>query len=143
MKAIAVIPGTPHRKGSNGKEAKGHTIIDSIIDLPATEMRSSSRGPGTKKYNITVYASSEKLGWPTTRVTRTALLKSIEDITLAEGTIRFRYTRSGTIRWPLIIVGVLLAIIVAYCMGSYRKAQQIGTSVPGPGRPINTETDSP
>ncbi len=52
-----------------------------------------SKGPGVKEYNITVYALSEEPKFGNQKVNRAELLKSIEKITLAEGTIRYKYER--------------------------------------------------
>jgi phosphatidylethanolamine-binding protein (PEBP) family uncharacterized protein len=68
-----------------------------------------SRGPGAKQYHITVYALSEMPRWRTSQITRADLLESIADITLAQGTLTFQYTRSGSKRWAT-IAGVFFAI---------------------------------
>lgn len=73
-----------------------------------------SRGPGTKEYHITVYALSEQPAWSSGAITRSELLNEIADITLAEGTLTFQYTRSGTSRWKMVIASVGLLSIVAY-----------------------------
>lgn len=52
-----------------------------------------SKGPGVKEYNITVYALSEEPKFGSKKVNRAELLKSIQKITLAEGTIRYKYER--------------------------------------------------
>jgi phosphatidylethanolamine-binding protein (PEBP) family uncharacterized protein len=52
-----------------------------------------SKGPGVKKYHITVYALSEELKLPADKATRANLLAAIKDITLAEGTLDFQYER--------------------------------------------------
>ena len=52
-----------------------------------------SKGPGAKEYNITVYALAEEPKFTSQKVNRAELLKSIQKITLAEGTIRYRYER--------------------------------------------------
>jgi phosphatidylethanolamine-binding protein (PEBP) family uncharacterized protein len=52
-----------------------------------------SKGPGIKKYHITVYALSEVLKLPADKASRTNLLAAIKDNTLAEGTLDFQYER--------------------------------------------------
>ena len=52
-----------------------------------------SKGPGLKKYHITVYALSEELTLTPPQANRENLLSAIKDITLAEGTLDFQYER--------------------------------------------------
>jgi hypothetical protein len=52
-----------------------------------------SKGPGVKKYHITVYALSAAPKLPADHATRANLLKAIKDITLAESTLDFQYER--------------------------------------------------
>jgi Raf kinase inhibitor-like YbhB/YbcL family protein len=53
-----------------------------------------SKGPGVKEYHITVYALSAEPKLPPDEATLTTnLLAAIKDITLAEGTVDFRYER--------------------------------------------------
>ena len=54
-----------------------------------------SKGPGIKTYHITVYALSAKLELPPEKVSRADLLTAIKDITLAAGTLDFKYERKG------------------------------------------------
>ena len=54
-----------------------------------------SKGPGVKKYNITVYALSAEPKFTGDKVTRADLLRAIKDITLAEGTLSYTYERSA------------------------------------------------
>lgn len=53
-----------------------------------------SKGLGVKEYNITFYALSEEPKFGFMNVNRAELLKSIQKITLAEGTICYKYERS-------------------------------------------------
>jgi phosphatidylethanolamine-binding protein (PEBP) family uncharacterized protein len=53
-----------------------------------------SKGPGVKKYHITVYALSAELKLPPDKATRANLLEAIKDVTLAEGTLDFQYERN-------------------------------------------------
>lgn len=52
-----------------------------------------SKGPGVKKYHITVYALSEKLNIAPEKASRAELLKAIKDITVGQGTLSFQYER--------------------------------------------------
>lgn len=52
-----------------------------------------SKGPGVKDYHITVYALSEEPKFKSKMVNRAELLNAIKDITLAEGTISYKYER--------------------------------------------------
>ncbi|MDB5337305.1 MAG: hypothetical protein JWN70_2924 [Planctomycetaceae bacterium] len=52
-----------------------------------------SKGPGVKEYHITVYALSAEPKLTPDKATRANLLAAIKDITLAEGTLDFRYER--------------------------------------------------
>ncbi len=52
-----------------------------------------SKGPGIKTYHITVYALSSKLELPQEKASRAGLLTAIKDITLATGTLDFKYER--------------------------------------------------
>lgn len=54
-----------------------------------------SKGPGVKTYHVTVYALSTKLDLPPEKVSRTELLAAIKDVTLATGTLDFKYERKG------------------------------------------------
>ena len=52
-----------------------------------------SKGPGVKKYHVTVYALSSELKLSPEKTNRAALLAAIKDLTLAEGTLTFQYER--------------------------------------------------
>lgn len=52
-----------------------------------------SKGPGVKEYHITIYALSAEPQLPPDKATRANLLAAIKNITLAEGTLDFRYER--------------------------------------------------
>ncbi len=58
-----------------------------------------SKGPGMKKYTITVYALSEapKISVPAKQVNRDALLAVIKGITLAQAELNFTYDRTGLV----------------------------------------------
>jgi Raf kinase inhibitor-like YbhB/YbcL family protein len=55
-----------------------------------------SKGPGLKKYHITVYALSAELNLTPDKAKRDNLLAAIKDITLAEGTLDFTYERKSS-----------------------------------------------
>ncbi len=69
--------------GSDGYNGKNRTGYDPMC----------SKGPGPKKYNITVYALSAELNLSTNKPTRADLLSAIKDITLTEGTLTYTYER--------------------------------------------------
>jgi phosphatidylethanolamine-binding protein (PEBP) family uncharacterized protein len=52
-----------------------------------------SKGPGVKKYHVTVYALSAEPKLAADKATRASLLAAIKDLTLAEGTLDFQYER--------------------------------------------------
>lgn len=52
-----------------------------------------SKGPGVKKYHITVYALSAEPKLAADKTTRATLQEAIKDVTLAEGTLDFQYER--------------------------------------------------
>lgn len=54
-----------------------------------------SKGPGAKRYHITVYALSAVPNLRANTATRDALLDAIEGITLAEGTLTYTYDRGS------------------------------------------------
>ncbi|MCF7974976.1 MAG: aryl-sulfate sulfotransferase [Phycisphaerae bacterium] len=55
-----------------------------------------SKGPGIKEYHITVFALSAEPTFTTDKVMRADLLKAIEGITLAQGTLTYTYERPQT-----------------------------------------------
>lgn len=55
-----------------------------------------SKGGGVKEYHITVFALSAEPTFTTNKVTRADLLKAIEGITLAQGTLTYTYERPQT-----------------------------------------------
>ena len=52
-----------------------------------------SKGPGLKKYHVTLYALSSELKLPKGSENRASLLKAIKDVSLAETTLDFQYER--------------------------------------------------
>ena len=53
-----------------------------------------SKGPGAKKYHITLYALSTEVKLPKGNDNRATFLKAIKGVTLAETTLDFVYERS-------------------------------------------------
>jgi phosphatidylethanolamine-binding protein (PEBP) family uncharacterized protein len=84
-----------------------------------------SRGPGTKEYNITVYALSQQPALSGSDITRRDLLNMIDEIILAEGTLTFQYTRSGTSIWLIVPASVALITIIA-CLAVLRRKSSSG-----------------
>jgi phosphatidylethanolamine-binding protein (PEBP) family uncharacterized protein len=84
------IPATVTRLAKNDKS----TGVVGVNDKSRREYDPmKSKGPGVKKYHITVYALSEELKLPAEKATRANLLAAIKDITLTEGTLDFQYER--------------------------------------------------
>jgi len=54
-----------------------------------------SKGPGAKKYNITVHALSAEIPESSRKLNRAELLKAIKEIELARGTLSFTYARQN------------------------------------------------
>lgn len=52
-----------------------------------------SKGPGLKKYHVTMYALAKELDLPAGKVNRATFLKAIEGNTLGEATLDFQYER--------------------------------------------------
>lgn len=69
--------------GQDGVNDKGRTGYDPMC----------SKGPGVKKYNITVYALSAEVKLSSRDANRQNLLEAIKNITLAEGTLTYQYER--------------------------------------------------
>jgi len=55
-----------------------------------------SKGPGVKKYNLTIYALSEKLKFKNNKVFRTDLLKAIKGKVLGESVLKYTYETGKT-----------------------------------------------
>ncbi|TWT98484.1 YHYH protein [Stieleria varia] len=86
-----------------------------------------SRGPGEKTYNATVYALSEKPEWNTTQVTRAELLSRIAGITIAEGTLSFRYSRSSISDWRWLALGLATVVVVTWLGFRWHRRSRITT----------------
>ena len=79
------LPKGSRSVGTTGLNDKGRTEYDPMC----------SKGPGMKKYHVTVYALSAEPKLPTGGATREALLAAIGTTTLAQGTLTFSYERAS------------------------------------------------
>ncbi len=87
-----------------------------------------SKGPGVKTYHITVFALSAEVQLNPDEANRANLLAAIQDITLAEGTLDFKYERQSKALLPLIIGGTTALLLIAgffYGSQRYRTSQSI------------------
>ncbi|EGF25197.1 YHYH protein [Rhodopirellula baltica] len=107
---VTSLPQNASGIGTLGINDKGHAGYDPM----------KSKGPGVKQYHLTVYALSEKPEFATDQVTRAELLESISDITLAEGTLDFQYTRSRS-RSFQILIGIGVVALLAGAWFSRKK----------------------
>lgn len=82
-------------KGVKGVGVNGTNCVSSDLAYAPPH----SKGPGMKKYTITVYALSEapKISVPAKQVNRDALLAAIKGITLAQAELNFTYDRTGVL----------------------------------------------
>lgn len=80
---VRQLPENVKGLGIDGYNDKDHTGYDPM----------KSKGPGVKKYNLTIYALSAKPAFNTEKVKRTDLLKAIKGITLDECTLEYTYER--------------------------------------------------
>ena len=95
VKSYWVVYNIPGDVSSLKKNSHGVGIVG-YNDKNRTEYDPmKSKGPGVKEYHITVYALSAEPHFTGTKVTRTELLKAIKAITLAEGTISYKYERTS------------------------------------------------
>ena len=69
--------------GKDGYNGKNKTGYDPMC----------SKGPGVKEYHVTVYALSAEPKFANDKVNRADLLAAIKDITVAQGTLSFKYER--------------------------------------------------
>lgn len=77
------LPKNAHNVGQVGLNGKNRREYDPMC----------SKGPGVKKYHVTVYALASELKLAPDRANRAALLAAIKDVALAEGTLSFQYER--------------------------------------------------
>ena len=99
---VSSLPQNASGIGTIGYNEKGRSGYDPM----------RSKGPGVKRYHVTVFALSEKPTFSSEKVTRELLLNNISDITLAQGTLGFQYTRSRSGSW-LIPICAAVAIVFA------------------------------
>ena len=71
-----------------------------------------SKGPGVKTYHITVYALSKEPNLAPDQANRANLLAAIKDITLAAGTLDFKYERKAN-ALLMIIGGAVVSLLIA------------------------------
>lgn len=88
---ITKVPQASKHIGVNGNNCVGSDLVYAPPH---------SKGPGVKKYTITVYALSSlpKITVAPQQVSRDVLLSAIKDITLAKAELNFTYDRSDKIR---------------------------------------------
>lgn len=84
-KAVTSLPQGSRSIGTTGLNGKRKAAYDPMC----------SKGPGAKDYHVTIYALSAVPKLPAGGDTREALLATIADTTLAEGTLTFTYERPG------------------------------------------------
>ena len=80
---VTKLPRNATNIGVTGLNDKGRTGYDPMC----------SKGPGAKKYNITVHALSAELKPSRRKLNRAELLAAIQSTGLAQGTLTFTYTR--------------------------------------------------
>ena len=80
---VVSLPKNSRGIGTEGLNGKGRQGYDPMC----------FKGPGRKKYHITVYALSADLKLAPDKATRTELLAALKDVQLAEGTLTFYYER--------------------------------------------------
>ena len=92
-----------------------------------------SKGPGVKTYHVTVFALSAEPKLKPDEANRANLLAAIKDITLAEGTLDFKYERQSKALLPLIIGGTFLLILIAsFCSWRQRCRRPLPIAHRGP-----------
>lgn len=72
-----------------------------------------SKGPGVKKYYITVYALSAQPKLSPDKANRANLLQAIKDITIAEGTLDFQYERKSNSLKTIVGVVTFALLMIA------------------------------
>ncbi|SMP42304.1 hypothetical protein SAMN06265222_101756 [Neorhodopirellula lusitana] len=109
---VTSLPQNASGIGTVGFNDKGYAGYDPM----------KSKGPGTKQYHLTVYALSEKPTFSSDQVTRDELLKNISDITLAQGTLDFQYTRSQS-GSSMILIGPAIAALLAGALFVFKRSR--------------------
>ena len=94
-KSYWVLYNIPATTTQIDKNAKGTGTVGSNDKRRTEYDPMCSKGPGVKKYHITIYALSSELKLAPNNATRAALLTAIKNITLAEYTLDFQYERSA------------------------------------------------
>ncbi len=94
-KSYWVLYNIPSTTTQIDKNAKGTGTVGSNDKRRTEYDPMCSKGPGVKKYHITIYALSSELKLAPANATRAALLTAIKNITLAENTLDFQYERSA------------------------------------------------
>lgn len=93
LKSYWVVYNIPSNVNGLPKDSKSIGLLG-LNDKKRNEYEPmKSKGPGVKDYHITVYALSEEPKFESKMVNRAELLNAIKDITLAEGTISYKYER--------------------------------------------------
>ena len=89
-----------------------------------------SKGPGVKTYHITVYALSKEPKLAPDQANRANLLAAIKDITLAAGTLDFKYERQAN-ALLMIIGGAVVSLLIAAGLYAFRirRRQHSGVSL--------------
>ena len=98
-----------------------------------------SKGPGVKTYHITVYALSQVPKLTPDQAQRAHLLAAIQDITLAAGTLDFKYQRQVNALLP-IIGGASTLLLAGVCYWRVRRrtpqaSAPVGSWSSGPSSP--------
>jgi len=96
VKSYWVVYNIPSEIRSIPKNAKGFGIVGYNDKDRTAYDPMKSKGPGVKKYNLTIYALSEKLEFKDKRVYRTDLLKAIKGKVLGESTLKYTYETGKT-----------------------------------------------
>jgi len=96
VKSYWVVYNIPSKIKSIPKNAKGFGIVGYNDKDQRAYDPMKSKGPGVKKYNLTIYALSEKLEFKDNKVYRTDLLKAIEGKVLGESTLKYTYETGKT-----------------------------------------------
>ena len=96
VKSYWVVYNIPSKIKSIPKNAKGFGIVGYNDKDKTAYDPMKSKGPGVKKYNLTIYALSEKLEFKDNKVYRTDLLKAIKGKVLGESTLKYTYETGKT-----------------------------------------------
>ncbi len=130
-KSYWVVYNIPAHVAALDKNSKGVGTLGHNDKRRAAYDPMCSKGPGVKTYHITVYALSAEPKLAPDQANRTNLLTAIKDITLATGTLDFRYERKANALLP-IIGGALLLLFAGglYALLARRRQIRGGTLKP-------------